>query len=139
MKFSAIPLINVSGVNNFSYSTQIEYTSGDATDIYLQLTDLEKNLAQRAWNPAGLRYIPPALSTLQITIRNIDTSKEFTRYGSQPFSQDGSIWKFSLLPTDPVSGTLSIKLVLTEPSGLSTITRTTDFNAFLQGKVCPNS
>jgi hypothetical protein len=135
MKFSVIPLIKVSGVNDFLYSTQVEFTAGDATDIYVQLVDLEKNSAQYGYYPGGLRYVPLPLSTVQVTIRNIDTAKEFIRYATQPFATDASIWRFSLLPTDPVSGTLTIHFVLTEP-GTPATTKTTEINALLQGKSC---
>jgi hypothetical protein len=117
MKFTGRPLINVSGVNDFLYSTQLEFYSGDAVTFYLQLVDLDRNQGQFGFNPAGLRYCPVTGATLSITFTNIDTSKQFSRIATQPFSQDASIWAVSILPTDPVNGTVSVRGNLTENYG----------------------
>jgi hypothetical protein len=130
MKFSAIPLIDAQGVNDYVYSQQVEFTAGDSADIYLQMTDLDKNLAQHGYYPAGLRYVPATGSTLQITIKSIDVNQTFIRYATQPFTQDPSIWMFSILPTDPIGGTVNITLQLTEPLP-TTHTYTVSLNAFM--------
>ena len=130
MKFSAIPLIDAQDANNFVYSQQVEFTAGDSANIYLQLVDLDKNQANWGFYPSGLRYMPAAGATLQVTIKSIDVSQTFIRYATQPFAQDPSIWTFSILPTDPVGGTVNITLQLTEPLPVSH-TYTTSINAFL--------
>lgn len=130
MKFSIQPLRDVSNVNDFRYATELECTVGDPTDLYFQLVDQDKLVSPRGYTNAGLRYVPPALSTLQITFKNIDDSKVVTRFASQPYStQDPSIWKVSILATDPISGTVNCKFVLTEPVGESTLTRTASLKA----------
>lgn len=117
MKLSAKPLIEVGGVNNFIYSQQLKMMAGDPAEFYFQLVDLEQNPASCGFNPAGLRYMPQTISTLAITFINIDSAKQFTRFASQPFAQDPSIWKVELLATDPINGTVSINGVLTENFG----------------------
>jgi len=126
MRFAIQPLRDVSNVNDFRYATEIESVAGDATDLYFQLMDSDKRPTCQS---SGLRYMPPALSTLSVTFRNIDNAKVVTRYASQPFAQDPSIWKVSVLSTDPVAGTVNIKFVLTEPSGQTSIVRTTALRA----------
>jgi hypothetical protein len=125
MRLAICPLDDVSGVNSYRFATEVQTTAGDATDLYFQLFDASKNLTQHGFNPGGLRYCPAALATLQVTFKNIDTSKQFARFASQPFTQDPSIWKVSVLATDPVSGTVSMKFVLTE----GTATKTCSLNA----------
>lgn len=130
MRVSAIPLIDVQGVNDFVYATEVKFSYGDATDVYFQIVDLEKNLQQHGYNPAGLRYIPEATATIRVTIKNIDSAKEIVRYASKPFAQDSSIWKFSIMATDGVVGTISINILLTE----ATRTLTASLPAFLSCK-----
>lgn len=120
MKLSARPLIEVCDVNDFDVTQQVEFTVGDPFTFYFQLVDLEKNRAQYGWNPAGLRYIPVADATLTLTFLNIDSSKQFVRFAEQPFDQDGSIWSVDVLPSDPISGTVNVKAVLTEGTKTST-------------------
>jgi hypothetical protein len=131
MQFSVIPLVDVQSVNSYQYATEIQGIQGDAIDLYFQLVDKNKNSYLQGFYPAGLRYMPPATSTLQVTFKNVDTAKIVTRYASQPFAQDPSIWKVSLLSTDPIAGTVNIKLILTEPDGESTLVRTFSSKAVL--------
>ena len=119
MRLNITPLQDAQGVNDFIYATEIRSTVGDAVDLYFMLSDAEKNLTQHGYNPGGMRYIPAANATLQITFKNIDNRKQFTRFATQPFPQDLSIWKVPVLATDPVSGTVSMKFVLTEPNGVA--------------------
>jgi len=133
MRFSLLPLIDMCSVNSFVYASEIQGVQGDPVDLYFQLVDLEKNTAQSGFYPGGLRYMPPASSTLQVVFKNVDTAKIVTRYASQPYAQDTSIWKVSVLATDPIAGTVNIKFVLTEP-GATPITRTVSIKAaFLCG------
>ena len=129
MKLKAIPLIDVEDQNDFRYATEVSSTAGDPVDLYFQLSDAEKQLAQHGFNPSGLRYMPKAGSTLQVIFLNVNTRKQFNRFASQPFTQDPSVWKVSVLATDPLSGTVSIKFILTEPNGVGGITKTCSLNA----------
>lgn len=131
MQFAIQPLVDVSNVNDFRYATEIQSTAGDAVDLYFQLIDKDK---RPECQTKGLRYVPPATSTLSVVFKNIDDSKVVTRFASQPFAQDPSIWKVSVLATDPVAGTVNMKFTLTEPSGLTTLARTASLRAaFLAG------
>lgn len=120
MKLSARPLIDVQGKNDFIPATEMEIFKGDATTFYFQLLDMEKNLAAHGWNPPGLRYIPAAGATLNVTFLSVDTAKQFLRAATKPFAEDTSIWAVSILASDPLVGTVAMKLALTE----SGVTRT---------------
>lgn len=130
MRLGARPLVDVESVNDFQYSTQLEYHAGDATDFYIQLVDQDKNPTQQGFYPSGLRYCPLANSTLQVTFINISNSKQVVRFASQPFTNDTSIWTVPILATDPLQGTVSIKCVLSENVGTqqNPVTRTRTFN-----------
>ncbi len=114
MQLSARILTNVSGVNAFSYATQQQFMKGDAADVYLQLIDVEQHLASQGFSPFGNRYMPAAAATLSVQFLHIDASKRVTRSATQPYSLDPSIWKVVMLASDPLQGTLSLKLTLTE-------------------------
>jgi hypothetical protein len=130
MKLQITVLDDVVGVNDFHYVTEVQSTVGDACELFFQLSDATKNLSQFGYNPSGLRYLPPADSTLQCVFLNINTRRQFSRFATQPFAQDPSIWKVPVLATDPVSGTVSMKFILTEPNGVAGgITRTCSLNA----------
>lgn len=131
MKLQVLPLIDVQGVNDFVYASQIEMTQGDATDVYFQLVDGEKNLSQHGYNPPGLRYLPQAGATLQVTFINIDDASKVVRFATQPYAQDQSIWKISLLSTDPIAGTVNLKFVLTETINSIQTTKTTSTKAVI--------
>jgi|ERR1017187_223341 hypothetical protein len=117
MRLSITPLQDTQGVNDFVFATEIRSTVGDAVSLYFMLSDAEKNLGQHGYNPSGLRYIPVAGSTLQCIFTNINNRKQFNRWATQPFAQDSSIWQVPVLATDPVSGTVSMRFILTEPNG----------------------
>jgi hypothetical protein len=131
MKLSARPLTDVMNINDYIPATQVEYTVGDAHTFYFQLIDLEKNLASHGWNPPGMRYVPEVAASVAVTFTNIDDAKQFTRFAIQPFPQDSSIWAVPVLATDPMGGTITLKVVLTE-SGL---TRTFTLQGALLGSV----
>lgn len=101
----------VANVNTFEYVDSVDFTEGDGPLIYFQLIDktLDKGL-----RPAGRRYVPAAGATLEVVVHSIDDAKKVTRFATQPFSTDGSIWAVQLLPTDVVRGTCAFKLTLTE-------------------------
>ena len=130
MKLSVQVLNDVSGVNSFRYGTEVESTVGDAIELYYQLFDASQNLSRFGFSPSGLRYLPVASSTLQVIFLNINSRKQFSRFASQPFANDLSIWKVPVLATDPASGTVSMKFVLSEPAGSAgSITKTCSLQA----------
>jgi hypothetical protein len=62
--------------------------------------------------------MPPATSILSATVDNINAARQVTRSCTNPFSNDLSIWKLSILSTDGIKGTSNLKLVLTEPGSV---------------------
>lgn len=111
MKLSARILTSVGNVNAFDYADVAEFTEGDGPTIYFQLIDASLDKDMR---PAGRRYVPAAGAMLEVVIHNIDDAKRVTRFASQPFANDPSIWMVVLQATDAVRGTCSMKLTLTE-------------------------
>jgi hypothetical protein len=111
MLLTARILINVASVNVYTHADVAEFTEGDGPAIYLQLVDASVDKDKR---PAGRRYVPAAGATLQVVVHNIDASKSVTRFATQPYAQDPSIWMLQLQATDPIKGTASLKLTLTE-------------------------
>lgn len=109
-------LRDVASVNSFEYATQVEFHQGDAQNIYFQLVDGSVDTVDKGYMPAGRRYMPNALATVQVTFKNVDDAKQFTRAATKPFPEDTSIWLVQVLPTDPLRGTVSLKIVLGEPS-----------------------
>lgn len=122
MIFGIRLLDNVVNVNRFNYVTEIVSSAGDGLDVYFQLIDASQFNA--GYSPMGNRYIAPTNSLCSVTILNTDAAKQFTRIASQPFSSDWSIFKFSLLPSDPVEGTVSLRFSLREPAAQRTVTVT---------------
>lgn len=116
MLLSARMLNDVGGVNSFDYVQIAQASSGDTVDIYFQLIDASKNQSSpnSVWSPTGLRYMPAAGATLQASLKSIDDAKTVTRFCAQPFAQDGSIWKLSMLSTDTIAGTFGLTLTLNE-------------------------
>lgn len=121
MKLGARILSGVGNVNVFAYTTAVEASVGDAVDVYLQLVDVEQHLNSQGFFPAGNRYMPLAGATLAVDVQNLDAAKAFTRVATQPFAQDPSIWRFSVLATDPVAGTVSLRLRLVEAGSTRTL------------------
>ena len=116
MRLSAIFLLDVSSVNVFQEALQFQMTEGDSTDVYIQLRDLSAPSSAQGVVNQGRRYMPAALATLtvQIDTMNNANAASLTKVCVQPFTQDPSIWKFSILATDPVAGTKRLRLTLTE-------------------------
>lgn len=118
MLLSARMLNNLSDINHFDVVQTFEVTQGDAPDIYFVLIDAS---VEKLRDPAGRRHVAVAGATLQVVIQDIDSSITVTKFASQPFPQDLSIWKVSFDPvTDGPSiaglmGTYALKLKLTEP------------------------
>jgi len=111
----------VGNVNVFSFTTSVEAVAGDAFDVYFQLIDQNQLTNSNGFFPAGNRYMPATGASIVVTVLNIDSAKRFIRVASQPFAQDASILKFSILATDPVPATASLKITVTEGSTVRTV------------------
>jgi hypothetical protein len=94
---------------------------GNPKDVYLRLVDSDQRPLTAGFNPPGLRYIPATGATLTVEFTNLDDAKVITRAASNPFSDDRSIWLVSVLATDGIEGTVSLKLTLTEGAEVRTI------------------
>lgn len=114
MLLSARFLNDVANVNSFEHADVAEFTEGDASSIYFQLIDSSLDKSIDGYIPAGRRYVPAAGATLQVTVESLDDSKEIVRFATQPFAQDGSIWKLDFLTSDKIRGTANLRLKLTE-------------------------
>lgn len=118
MLLSARPLRDVSGVNSFEVDQVWETTEGNETSLYFQLIDASLDRSSDGFSPSGRRYMPAASSSLSVVIDSLDDAKRITRYASQPYAQDGSIWKLDILSTDAgkVKGTPTLRFKLVEGS-----------------------
>jgi len=110
MLLSCRILENAQGVNAFDYVEAARLTEGDTPSVYFQLVDITKDA------PVGRRFIPATGATLQITLAHINDAKQVVRTATQPFAQDPSIWKFDILTSDVLRGTVTLRLKLTEGS-----------------------
>jgi hypothetical protein len=124
MLLSARMLNGVADVNHFEVVPTLEFTQGDAPDIYFVLVDAS---VEKTKDPAYRRYCPAALATLQVTLRNVDSSISLTKTATQPFpTADTSIWKVSFNSVSDAAaiaglkGTYALKLVLTEGTKVTT-------------------
>lgn len=121
MLLSAHMLDGICNVNLFQYVDQASLTQGSATEVCFQLINASLNTPNQGYSPSGLRYIPPVGSTLQVTLTNIDSSVQITRYATQMFpTQDGSIWCVQIFSTDKIYGTCDLTLVLSELGHITT-------------------
>jgi len=111
MLLSARMMTDVGDVNTFRYVDSVEFTEGDAPAVYFQLIDRSKD---KDYRPQGRRFCPAAAATLQVVIKLVDSAKTITRFASQPFAEDPSIWMLQLQSTDAIKGTVSFLLTLTE-------------------------
>jgi hypothetical protein len=116
-------LVNVSNVNTFQSATEITFSEGEAIDVYLRLVDSNKK--EGAYDTTFLRYIPQGTTTntLKVDIQNLDDAKKISRYCTQPYATDTSIWKLALTAADALVGTVSLKFTLTETSGGSSVVK----------------
>lgn len=118
MNLSIQMLTSVANVNNFDYATEVKMTKGNAKTIYFRLVDSEQHEDN---TPAGLRYIPAAGATVSVDFLSLNDANEVTRLASNPFSEDTSIWSVPILSTDPIEGTVNLKITLTEGAVVTTI------------------
>ncbi len=114
MQLSARILQNVASINQYRYATEVRTFVGQALDVTIQLADLDQNPSCEGFHPAGLRYVPQAGATMTVAFRNLDAAKAFPRVAVQPFAQDPSIWRVSILASDPLRGTVDLRVTLTE-------------------------
>lgn len=114
MLLSAQMLKDVQSVNSFEPDSQLSWTEGDVVDIYFRLVDMTLDRADQGFSHPGRRYVPALGATLNVAIENVDDAKKISRLATQPFSNDGSIWKLSMLSTDTIRGTPQMRLTLTE-------------------------
>ncbi len=114
MRLNAKILKNVANVNNWQYANQASIQEGQANEIYFQFVDYDKvpgSDKSSALPDSPLRYMPQGEVSVSATFPSIDTALEFTVVATQPFADDKSIWKVSLLSTQlPKSGNFKIKL-----------------------------
>jgi hypothetical protein len=120
MLLSARPLQDVASVNSFEASTQHSFTNGDSLTLYFMLIDTTLDTTAHGYNPAGRRFIPATGSSLQLILENVDDAKKITRYATQPFPGDGSIWALDILASDKIKGTPQMRMVLTQPGPIIT-------------------
>lgn len=114
MKLSCRFLTNVANVNSFQYLTQFEAQEGFAGDIYFQIIDATVDRSDQGFSPPGRRYVPSAGATLTVKFDNINDAKVVSRVATNPFPNDLSIWKVSVLASDPIVGTVTMALTLNE-------------------------
>lgn len=113
-------LANVASVNAFDWATEVSYTAGDGPlDVYFQLIDPAQDRVSAGWPFGGRRYAPAAGATLTVTVANIDDNVAVQRVAVQPFANDPSIWKFTMLATDTIVGTCAISFQLNESGKLT--------------------
>ncbi len=117
MRLNIKILKNVANVNNWQYASQAAIQEGQTNEIYIQLVDFDMvaGIDKSAALPENpLRHIPQGtVVTLQASFPSIDSAQEFTVNATQPFADDKSIWKISLLSTQlPKSGNFKLSLTI---------------------------
>jgi hypothetical protein len=117
----AAKLLNTSAtLNSFRQVNSISIARGETVDLFVQLVDLDQN---------GLRYIPVSGATLQMqlprsneVLADVNQTRQIINRGIaraaiNPFPEDRSIWKVTLVEADTLSlVSNSLRLELTEGS-----------------------
>lgn len=116
MLLSVRTLNSCSSVNSWDWATEATWTQGDSFSWYFQLIDLSRDSTRDGFDPAGRRYAPAAGAALTATLMSLDDGVKVVRTASQPFAQDPSIWRLSVLSTDQLRGTVDLLLMLSEGS-----------------------
>jgi hypothetical protein len=94
--------------NTFNEVDSLQIVRGNAYSLYFRL---EQEFPCKSQNR---RYVPLSGATMTVTFRNLEKKLEIIeRIPTQPFSQDGSIWMVSILPTDKIAFS-AMEVVLTE-------------------------
>ena len=108
MRLSANPLKNVDGLNAFvvgeSWVVRSNEGSGETVSLYFQIVDLDRE---------GIRYIPGASATMQVTFPALDDEAVIIKDAAFPFVDDRSIMRIDMASNElPSSG--AVKFALTE-------------------------
>lgn len=104
-------------LNNLQYLNQRIIYPGETTDIYVQLVDLNTVTDKSQW---GTRWMPAVGATLSAKINSVNDLFTLSKTLTQPFAQDSSIWKFSLLATETANmAGINMDLTLTEGANVS--------------------
>lgn len=96
------PLLNVVDANHFQLNNIYKVFQGNSYTFYLELEDADQqigftqNFSEQPRFPLYLRFLAPASSTLSVTINDLNATNVVTKVCSQPFSNDPSIWSFTL-------------------------------------------
>jgi len=114
MKLSCRILTDVGSVNTFRYASAAQFSAGDQQTVYLQLVDVSLDRSDEGYVPAGRRFVPAAGATMQVVLNSLDQSKKVVRAATQPYVGDASIWRFNVLATDAIRGTIDLTVVLNE-------------------------
>jgi hypothetical protein len=115
MILSCTFLSDVGGVNAYREAPTFLMSEGDQVDVYIQLRDISVNPAAQGFKPVGRRYMPATGATLSVSLSNsFDDARVVSKVCTQPYASDPSIWKFTILSTDPIKGTRNVQLTLTE-------------------------
>ena len=115
MRLSAKILKNISNINAWEYTSSAFIQEGQANDIYIQLVDLNRSVSPEkssAFPEHPIRYISQATAVVVTAIfDSVDDALEFEIIGTQPFADDGSIFKFTLTSAQtPSAGNLKIEI-----------------------------
>jgi len=112
MRLNARILKNVASVNQFEYANQAYLQEGQANEFYIQLVDLNKLPSGSEECP--LRYIPQGTTiSVKVMFPALDSDNEVEITATQPFSDDGSIWKVNLSSSQDVSsGSITVTLTI---------------------------
>jgi hypothetical protein len=119
-----VELLQYYNINSFQAVTQVTCSEDEAVDVYFRLVDTTKK--ENNYDVTNLRYIPQGATTntVSVILRNIDDSKQITRSASAVSSTtDLSLWKVQILSTDNITGTISLKVTLTETSSSTVVTK----------------
>ena len=118
MRLTAKILKNVANVNQWQFANLAFVFEGQANDIYIQIADLSKTPAidievSTTFPEFPLRYLSQAsVLAVSLVFDAINDTEELDISGSQPFTDDKSIWKFSLTSSQlPKSGNMQLKIV----------------------------
>lgn len=114
MILTARALTAVASPNIFTVAQNIRFTEGDGPTIYFQLVDSSLDSYRDGFNPPGRRYVAAADASLTVSFGSVNEARRVTRKAVNPFPNDTSIWKVSLLPSDRLSGSLDVSLELSE-------------------------
>src|ERR1700761_5256440 len=92
-------LQDVGSVNSFQIANDLCIGAASPTTLYLQLIDSSVFSAIKGYNPPGRRYMPTSGSILTVSFNDINDNEKISRFASQPFIQDPSIWMVPILAT----------------------------------------